>query len=335
MSKFSVAVTKDGIWFGISELNNPFNKEYYDKFVVVDSEFEEGSDSIPDTVNVYTAGVALETNDYNRASFLYSGNAFESNKEYTAYAYARTTSGRYYKAGDAYTFRVKSATLEPYYDYENDVLRLKVKNLFCKMDVKYILGYGFTKEPLNGCAIPAENSATKFDTTKLTGNYANIDIPVKSASGLENGDTFSRYLWLMLNNGYLYRIDSFSYTHSTKKPDLWEWSNAVQNALDNKGVTTIMEYTEWNAFIDRIQETLEHYPEAGDCSEYISAARMNESDKVMTARRFNSARTCIGSMYNATDDWNKISGGFSRGDIVYGDYFNILANGLNDAIENI
>lgn len=136
------------------------------------------------------------------------------------------------------------------------------------------------------------------------------------------------------NNGYPRRI---SITTSSDISE-WIWTSAVRNALLNNGVTTALTYTEWNEFVNFVGEKT---------GEDVIAALMSESDKVMTAERFNIIRQAIGSHIMFRDgansireyiltregtldgDWNMYAG-----EIVKGQYFIDLATYINQYLTN-
>lgn len=109
----------------------------------------------------------------------------------------------------------------------------------------------------------------------------------------------------------------------------WNWSNEAYYAFLNKGKTTNVPYTEWNEFVEFVEEKTGYY---------LSSALMTYSDTKLYADKFNVVREAIGSVntfkngtnsikdhYNATGSWNMASK-----EVVKGQYFVDLTKYLND-----
>ena len=131
----------------------------------------------------------------------------------------------------------------------------------------------------------------------------------------------------------------------------WVWSAELEYALTNKGKVSTFTYDEWNMFVYKVLDLVQNegqantaigsnpygYPTSTTYSELLNDAKMTNTveGRTMTARRFNLVRYCIGSMKAISpgvSNWSEIARDFVPGDIVYGKYFIILANGLNYAL---
>jgi hypothetical protein len=131
-------------------------------------------------------------------------------------------------------------------------------------------------------------------------------------------------------------------TDKAPRPDNWNWykddyTKKAYKAITENGSTSNFSYAVWNELIDKVQEFLE-YKKYSDitigktlygCSSsttysaMLNKARMTTFDKVLTAKRFNIVRCCIGMMESTgLKD-------YSSGDPVYGYYFTKLTEALN------
>ena len=149
-----------------------------------------------------------------------------------------------------------------------------------------------------------------------------------------------------------YFVGTFT-IYSEGRPADWDWGTYIQSrtAMDVDEMKAIP-YTVWNSFVDRIGEFARYYGNYGseigesvygypaDTSlEVLLEGAKIDSDKTLTADKFNIARYCIGSMnsFNVDVTPNSIKarhdvlGGWDvePGEVVYGAYFLDLAVWLN------
>lgn len=142
-----------------------------------------------------------------------------------------------------------------------------------------------------------------------------------------------------------YRFGTGEVNISGKKPNHWNWSSSVQNAIDNKGDFSTLYFSEWNDFIDRIKDTILYramdytvttsqqssnnmYSIGRDAkyTELLEASKAFSSDKTLYATKFNTARVSIGNMEATGIDTRY------QDNEVFGSYFNTLKDKLNLAI---
>ena len=118
-------------------------------------------------------------------------------------------------------------------------------------------------------------------------------------------------------------ITPWSWYSSNGSASAWQTQTAF-NAIRNKGNLSDFSYLVWNDLVDKVKEVQESKG-VNWLSEFASysATRMSYSDKQLTATRFNSLRFNIGAYYST--GINTVN----KGDIIYGSYFNILANCIN------
>lgn len=127
---------------------------------------------------------------------------------------------------------------------------------------------------------------------------------------------------------------------TTAKTDLpfiqpWSWSksngsasasqtSAALLAINNKGKLSNFSYLVWNDMVNKVKEILDvkNLSWNSRFASY-SGTLMSSGDKTLTATRFNSLRYNIGLHYSTGIDT------VSKGDTVYGWYFNTLANCIN------
>lgn len=117
--------------------------------------------------------------------------------------------------------------------------------------------------------------------------------------------------------------------------EYWSWTSSngsasasqtrrAYSAVCNNGSLGDFSYLVWNDMVDKVQEIIDANGESWHTN-YATYAetRMSAGDKTLTAKRFNSLRFNIGT---------RVSTGIyevSRGDTVYGWYFETLANCIN------
>ena len=126
-------------------------------------------------------------------------------------------------------------------------------------------------------------------------------------------------------------------TVETEAPSIspWSWTSSNGSASDsqtrnaysairNKGSLSDFSYLVWNDLVDKVMEVLDLT--GGSLSiryASYSATKMSSSDRVLTAKRFNSLRYNIGIHYSTGIE------DVYRGDTIYGWYFTTLASCLN------
>lgn len=174
----------------------------------------------------------------------------------------------------------------------------------------------------------------------LYGNRYDISIYNSSMSSLIDrvtGDTDGRHTFygLKASTTYLARVTAYSgdnisevwdryfTTLSNVRPLNWWWSNSARNAFTNKGFTNEVSYTEWNDFVQRVEDFHLWYWNAIEDPSGIKNAKMSSSDKTLYASKFNLVRSAIGAM-NATGITDRV-----KGDTVTGNYFLVLENRMN------
>lgn len=149
---------------------------------------------------------------------------------------------------------------------------------------------------------------------------------------LKGGETY--YLFIRTNAGEsdLSNVElAISYT--TEFPDKWTWDKYPDEkyAIDNKGLVSEFDCWTWNNMVSKAKEIITLSGGVWDES-YLtySDTRMKDinGDRILTAARFNSLRHNIGSRVVSTGIVDRVPG-----DIVYGDYFNILADCINSWID--
>ena len=150
-------------------------------------------------------------------------------------------------------------------------------------------------------------------------------------------------------------VDSYGndYTYTitvsvSTKPKPWSWTSSngsatatqtknAYTAITNKGYVTDFSYLVWNDFVNKVQEFLKYkglanvqigsskygYSSSTTYTNMLANAKMSSSDKVMTAKRFNIVRYCIGSM-NSTGLTD-----MAINDKILGTYFVTLTTKLN------
>ena len=125
--------------------------------------------------------------------------------------------------------------------------------------------------------------------------------------------------------------DWAGYYATTLSVELWSWTTTELNAFNNNGLTTVLTYQRWNAFVDKIYEVSNNdwwISSTDGATLSYSATKMTSTDRILTAERFNSVRYNIGARKPT---------GISRvykDDDVLGSYFITLGNKLNEWIQS-
>ena len=159
-------------------------------------------------------------------------------------------------------------------------------------------------------------------------------------SGLKPGYTYTIKARIYIGSTYVEKTA----TATTLSIGVWSWSasngtwtngNATytknaKTAVDNQGAISNFSYLVWNDLVDKVAEVLSMTDDTWS-SNYAnqSATRMSSSDKVLTAKRFNSLRFNIGRKQSTGLDE------VSTGDPVYGWYFTRLTDRLNTYINSL
>lgn len=125
-------------------------------------------------------------------------------------------------------------------------------------------------------------------------------------------------------------------TKSTSEISLWSWtsSNGVATAsqtikaytaIKNNGYVRDFNHRVWNDLVSKLNEYIVKYQESTWNGRILSltATKMTESDKTLTAKRFNSLRDEMNSWFDT--DYPMVS----KGDEVIGSYFTEIVERLN------
>lgn len=176
--------------------------------------------------------------------------------------------------------------------------------------------------------------------TGLTGNYTDVTVYLRDSSGTELQSKTATYnnqtvtFTLSPNTDYKVNGRTRLYVHQTnlysnyttlisasvQKPSLWYWTTAETNAFNNNGLVTVLTYTRWNSFIDKVNEFRTY---AGKSS---IGGKIYSSNKTLTAVKFVTVAQGIRDMtsYLAVELTQ-----VQQGDIVWGWYFPHLSSRLD------
>lgn len=112
----------------------------------------------------------------------------------------------------------------------------------------------------------------------------------------------------------------------------WDWTETdaratAYAAVTGNGPTTDFSYIVWNELCDKVYSVQSNFETSWDTT-YLSyeSTKMSESDKGMTASRFNSLLLNTHTFADTGISYQ------SKGDIVYGWYFTTIADCINAAI---
>lgn len=137
---------------------------------------------------------------------------------------------------------------------------------------------------------------------------------------------------------------------ATETVEKWNWNasngsaNATltSNAYDavvNRKATTNFSHLVWNDMVDKVHDVIKAYASYADWeSSYASYndTKMNSAPYYLTAVKFNSIRNNIEIIGNYINlGYHTDIGKVDSGDYVNGDYFLILAEYINDCIDNL
>lgn len=112
-------------------------------------------------------------------------------------------------------------------------------------------------------------------------------------------------------------------TYKIAKPSKWSWSASATNAFTNKGAFSNFTASEWNSFVKKVETVYNWYAGTNvDMSNNYS----NKGD-VLTATSFNNVRGLIETYVNTGVAVQ------NKGDVVKGEYFIKLANGVNTILD--
>lgn len=143
-----------------------------------------------------------------------------------------------------------------------------------------------------------------------------------SGNALSLGKTYYVEITVMdLVGNYVKQV--LSVVHSYAKPNAWSWQDYELNAFNGKGAFSTLTYQRWNSFCDYILQLTSWYYNDSTDTYKLASAKVSESNKTLTATKFNIVKNAIGSM-NPTGISN-----VKAGDIVYGHYFITLAEKAN------
>jgi hypothetical protein len=150
---------------------------------------------------------------------------------------------------------------------------------------------------------------------------------------LEGGKTYYLFIRTYAGESDLASLD-LVIDYSKIFPDKWDWGDYPDDkyAIDNRRPTREFDVQTWNDMVDKVAEIIDFTKDSWNGTYALKDdTKMKEYDpyNILTATRFNSLRLNIGSRVS-TGITERVSG-----DIVYGDYFNILANCINSWIDII
>lgn len=176
-----------------------------------------------------------------------------------------------------------------------------------------------------------------YSITAPSSNNENYIVITVSNVGYGN---FNIYAYCQTNKYYL--AGSKAILIPTK-PLPWNWSSMVQTAIDNKGEFQTLRTYEWNDFIETIREFAKYKKINGTTitatqqsqnnliemgadatiNELLMETKSSSAKNILTAKKFNTIRYIIGSMYSTGLKT------MSSGEKVMGSYLNALKNSLN------
>ena len=172
--------------------------------------------------------------------------------------------------------------------------------------------------------LPAKVS--KSDTWKFTGLDANTDYEIKAIVTFQTSS-----------------VTIGPRTIGTEEEEEPEIPKEDEISLFNWGISIYsgrkvsdVSYSKWNSLINKIEELLDtgHYgswrtSSANGATLSASGAKMDSSDKVLTAERFNSVRYNIDYYSPTSTGISKVSRGYP----VLAEYFDSLEEAINDWID--
>lgn len=119
------------------------------------------------------------------------------------------------------------------------------------------------------------------------------------------------------------KVEYSSFKTLSIRPNNFSWSSSARNAFTSKGVTISVNHTEWNSFVQRVKEFYDWYWNGTVDLSGLERSKIDYTDKVLYAWKFNTVRSAVGSMASTG------LGDFSPGDNVVGNYFILLESRMN------
>ena len=278
---------------------------------------------------------------------------------YTVYGFAKTLDKKFYKAGE-YTFKTREPrpVLPSVSNFTVVQKANSKKTAICSwntVDWEYATSYSI--------AVDTEFLEYYPDTQ----DYVETKI-VKTGTALEYNEVeiefpdYGLYYVLVIvhREGFgWYTVNAQITIEEIAYGPLWSWEDTEDRrialyALENKGNIEDFKYQVWNELVDKVMDTInidsvngiEWYTSTdGGNTTHLSYydTKMTESDRNITAARFNALKFNIGSREGACyidpDTQITMSGtgipDVSKGDIIYGWYFIRLTESLNNWIKSL
>ena len=177
-----------------------------------------------------------------------------------------------------------------------------------------------------------------YGSTSGTRKYTSSDMSV-SVCTISFDEPGNYYVWLNLYNGSTLIDSSYPALITIKAikppaPEAWAWSEDELNAFNNQGVVGSLTAGRWNAFLDKLNESIQYCNlyDKGSIKLVLDDEKM-QANKIMRATSF----TSICSKLNSLCSYRGVNGcgisSVSKNDIIFGAYFIQLQDALNRAIE--
>ncbi len=304
-----------GFSWQITDLGSPFNSSNYISAGLSPIEIESGAteiDYVVDSVNAKSSG----KNYYTTERFV----EMEPGAYYY-YGWCQAANGKYYPAGEGRVDVKEAQLIAPEIELESTATTVTV-TVIDSGDYRYF------KFSIYDSSHNVIEEDTRYRTT-TSRFYENLSPNTKyyvycsySSNGSTADDTLSDYI----------------YTQELSV-DLWDWESSngsatasqtlkAYNAVTNKGNVSDFSYKVWNDMCYKVYEIRSTLGAWAWDTQYLSYddTLMSSADKVLTAKRFNSLKYNIGSLYSTG-----ISD-VSTGDKVYGSYFTTLMDVVNEWI---
>lgn len=159
----------------------------------------------------------------------------------------------------------------------------------------------------------------------------------KTITGLSPATEYTITAEVFFSGKLLYTGSATGTTTGSTRPSKFYWTTAERALFNNYGTVANFSYTRWNAFIDYVTElhsynktlnskigsSFNGYPSTTTVQTLLTDGRMASSNKILTAKKFNNIRYCVGSLYSTG-----ISNVYTN-DIVLGSYFTKLESAAN------
>lgn len=134
------------------------------------------------------------------------------------------------------------------------------------------------------------------------------------------------------SSGSVVDYDEQAVTISMQKPSAWTWTYDERWAFENKGSIKNLTQARWNEFIDAVNSCLTYKGyETGSTQTLISASYKMTNDKIMYASSFLKVVEGVNRLSSSGISTSSIS----KGSIIYGKYFNDLANAVNAYVNSV